>query len=71
VSRYYDAVAARSWGGKSLPFPLAFDATGATQKRWGIESYPTTLLIDPEGRLVGAGSIDDLAAKLAKAGRRG
>jgi thiol-disulfide isomerase/thioredoxin len=51
------------WG-KSIPFPLFFDSTGATHKRWGIEAYPTSLLIDPAGRIVGAATLEDLAAKL-------
>lgn len=51
------------WG-ESIPFPLLFDSTGATHKRWGIEVYPTTLLIDPQGRVVGAATLEDLAAKL-------
>jgi len=49
---------------KPIPFPLAFDSTGATQQRWGVEVYPSTFLVDPEGRLVGAATLGDLAAKL-------
>lgn len=53
----------KAWG-RPIPFPLLFDSTGATQKRWGVETYPTTLLIDPDGRLVGQGSLALLADKL-------
>jgi thiol-disulfide isomerase/thioredoxin len=60
----YDATIARAWEGKAPSFPLVFDSTGATHKRWGVEAYPTTLLIDPQGRLVGAATIDDLTKKL-------
>lgn len=51
------------WG-QAIPFPLLFDATGATHERWGIAAYPTTLLIDPEGKLAGPGSLEILASKL-------
>ncbi|HEV2701818.1 MAG TPA: redoxin domain-containing protein [Steroidobacteraceae bacterium] len=60
----YERLEKSLWNGKSLPFPLVFDATGNTQKRWGIEAYPTSLLIDPAGRLVGWGTIEDLKAKI-------
>jgi thiol-disulfide isomerase/thioredoxin len=60
----YNTLIEKAWAGKSLPFPLVFDSSGATHKRWGIESYPTTLLIDPQGRLVGTATIDDLAKKI-------
>ena len=51
------------WG-KSIPFPMIFDSTGQTHKRWGIEAYPTHLLIDPQGRMLGAATLADLAARL-------
>jgi thiol-disulfide isomerase/thioredoxin len=53
----------KMWG-QPVPFPLLFDSTGATHKRWGIQSYPTMLLIDPEGNLAGAGNLEILATKL-------
>jgi thiol-disulfide isomerase/thioredoxin len=59
----YDQLTQKAWSGQSLPFPLVFDATGATHKRWGVEIYPTYLLLDPAGQLVGEGTIDDLAKK--------
>jgi thiol-disulfide isomerase/thioredoxin len=48
------------WHGKPLPFPLIFDQTGSTVSAWGVQSYPTTLLIDPEGRLVGPATVKQL-----------
>lgn len=51
------------WG-QAPPFPLLFDATGRTVQAWGIQTYPTTLLIDPSGRLSGAATLDDLRARL-------
>lgn len=42
------------WKGKPLPFPILLDASGATIAAYGIDSFPTTVLIDPQGNLVGA-----------------
>jgi thiol-disulfide isomerase/thioredoxin len=52
------------WKGKAPSFPLVFDSTGKTQKQWGIESYPTMLLVDPKGALVGLATLEDLAKRL-------
>lgn len=56
------------WRGRSLPFPILLDADngqrGATVAAYGITSFPTTLLIDPEGKLVGQASLEFLAKKL-------
>ena len=41
------------WKGKSLPFPILLDASGTTIATWGIDSFPTTVLIDPQGNIVG------------------
>jgi len=42
-----------AWNGKPLPFPILLDATGQTLKtNYGVQAFPTVLLIDPEGRLV-------------------
>lgn len=54
----------RLWHGKDLPFPVLLDATGQTIKAYDINGYPTTLLIDPEGKLVGRGGKEDLESKL-------
>jgi thiol-disulfide isomerase/thioredoxin len=62
----YDRLVKSAWSGKPLPFPLAFDSTGNTHKRWGIEAYPTTLLVDPSGKLVGLSNVEDLARRLAQ-----
>lgn len=53
-----------TWRGRSLPFPILLDATGETIQRYGIRSFPTTILIDPEGKLVGEAGEDALEAKL-------
>ena len=62
------------WGGRDLPFPILLDATGQTIKDWGVHAFPTTLLIDPEGKLVGRsrrGSTGGEAAASADVRSRG
>ena len=54
------------WGGKDLPFPILLDASGDTLKRYGIMGFPTTILIDPEGRVIRGGNAKVLAEKLKK-----
>ena len=54
----------RYWGGQNLPFPILLDGTGQTAERYGVARWPTTLLIDPAGNLVGEATLQDLAAKL-------
>ena len=60
----------KRWGGRSLPFPILLDASGATVRAYGIQAYPTFLLIDPEGKLVRGGSEAMLAEKLKAGGRK-
>jgi hypothetical protein len=56
------------WHGRNLPFPVLLDAQkgslGATIEALGIRSFPTTILIDPKGKLVGEISPNLLAEKL-------
>jgi thiol-disulfide isomerase/thioredoxin len=59
-----DRIVAGPWKGQRPAFPLIFDRTGATHKRYGIEMYPTTLLIDPQGKLVGLTSPEDMERRL-------
>jgi len=40
------------WHGKPLPLPIVLDTTGETVKNYGISSWPTAVLINPEGKLV-------------------
>ena len=47
-----EKIAEDLWNGEPLPFPILLDSTGETIKRYGITSYPTLVLIDPEGRIV-------------------
>ncbi len=52
------------WDGEDLPFPVLLDATKATITQYGISAFPTMVLFDPEGRLVGKGSLDLLKEAL-------
>jgi len=52
------------WRDRDLPFPILLDSTGQTIKDFGINAFPTTILIDPEGKLVGEAREQDLEAKL-------
>ena len=48
------------WLGRKLPFPVLLDSTWTTLKKFGVTGFPTMLLIDPEGKLVGRASEQDL-----------
>lgn len=61
---WYLPLAEKAWGGKKLPFPVLIDGEGKTRTAYGISSFPTTLLIDPDGRLVQWGDEVLLAEKL-------
>jgi len=56
------------WRGRDLPFPVLLDAPnnerGVTIGAYEIQSFPTTILIDPEGKLVGEVSPEELEKKL-------
>jgi hypothetical protein len=52
------------WKGKTIPFPVWLDPTGATNDRWSIRGFPTVHLVDPEGKLVRGGSLELLEEKL-------
>ncbi|MHB8523488.1 MAG: TlpA family protein disulfide reductase [Limisphaerales bacterium] len=54
------------WQGKDLPFPILLDGAGTTAKLYGIHSWPTGLLIDPSGRLVGEAGVAALEEKLPR-----
>lgn len=57
-----------NWRGRRLPFPILLDDSGTTVKNYGIESFPTALVIDPNGHLVkfpeATNAEDYLASKL-------
>jgi thiol-disulfide isomerase/thioredoxin len=66
----YDALAApimkEHWGGKQLPYPVLIDGEGQTSTMYGIQHWPTVLLIDPEGHLVKNGDETRLEKELGK-----
>lgn len=49
----------RSWEGKKLPFPIILDHSGQTLRSFGVQGFPTLIVIDPAGKValteVGAG----------------
>ncbi len=53
------------WKGRRLPFPILLDETGDTLRRMQIHAFPTSILIDPEGRLIGNADIPMLKRALA------
>lgn len=42
----------RTWHGRTLPFPILLDTSGQMVKDYGVEFWPTAVLIDPDGRVV-------------------
>jgi len=52
------------WAGKNLPCPILLDGGNKTHELYGVRSWPTGLLIDPEGKVVGESSLAALEAKL-------
>lgn len=56
----------KKWKGRALPFPILLDSTGKTLETWGIEGFPTTVLIDPQGRIVGEAGEEALEKALGE-----
>ena len=56
LDRKLKPIVDRIWGGQTLPFPVLLDSTGHTIANFGINSFPTAVLINPEGRAVAGGS---------------
>lgn len=52
VDRALEPIVENAWGGKELPFPMLLDSTLTTWERFGLEGLGTTILIDPDGKLV-------------------
>lgn len=59
------------WRGKPLPFPVLIDGGGKTLDAYSIGVVPTTILIDPDGKVVESGSEATLAEKLKRKPRVG
>jgi thiol-disulfide isomerase/thioredoxin len=61
----------RQWFGRDLPFLVALDGDGSTIDAYGITSFPTSLLIDRDGKVVqrleiGPGRINSLEEELSR-----
>ena len=63
VDRALKPIVKNVWGGKTLPFPVMLDPTFKTWETFGIDGLGTTILIDPDGRMV-EGDEKTLAEKL-------
>jgi hypothetical protein len=66
LDKNLQAIIRGPWAGQPWPFPVLLDSTGTTLQNFGITSFPTTLLIDPEGKLVGRVSAGELEKKLPR-----
>ena len=53
------------WEGNPIPFPIVLDNTFKTWERYGIPGLGTSVLIDPEGKLV-EGGVTELEELLTK-----
>ena len=51
---------------EEIPFPVLYDAGGATADRYGIRGYPTQFLIDRDGQVIwqGRGYSSDRPAEI-------
>ena len=54
----------KHWKGRDLPFPVLIDDDDKTVKAYDIQWFPTTVLIDPQGRIVPGYGEDLFVAKL-------
>jgi len=54
----------RFWGGKDLPFPVVIDKDAEVENLFGIRGWPTYILVDPKGKVVGSAYPEELAKKL-------
>lgn len=41
----------KRWDGKDLPFPILLDSSGETMEAYKVQALPTTVLIDPDGKI--------------------
>ncbi len=61
------------WRGRDIPFPSLLDDQNKTFKAYGVRALPTTILIDPEGKLfrgaVGGGQIEKVLEQKLEAQR--
>lgn len=63
VDRALKPIVKNVWGGKTLPFPVMLDPSFKTWETYGIDGLGTTILINPDGKMV-EGDETMLATKL-------
>jgi cytochrome oxidase Cu insertion factor (SCO1/SenC/PrrC family) len=63
VDRALNPIVKNVWGGKTLPFPVMLDPSFKTWETYGIDGLGTTILIDPDGKMM-EGNEKTLAEKL-------
>jgi hypothetical protein len=62
----------KEWNGKDIAFPVALTSLDSARdepspvRDYGIEGYPTLVLIDREGKVVGASSVSEVEKLLKK-----
>ena len=66
LDKHLKSIISSKWNGKMLPFPILLDSTRTTIKNYGIDSFPTAILIDPEGKVVVGGGESRLSEKLGE-----
>ncbi len=73
LDRKLDRIKKAFWKGRDLPFPILIDDADKTVRAYGVEWFPTTVLIDPEGKIVAGYGEALFEAKLKelRARRRG
>jgi len=57
LDRKLQGISKKHWRGRTIPFTVLLDSTGSTIRQFGIQALPTSLLLDPEGRLVARGDV--------------
>ena len=59
-------VVRNTWAGRMIPFPILLDGDKKLQETFGVQHWPTTVLFDPDGKLIGEVQPEELEAKLSK-----
>jgi hypothetical protein len=54
------------WAGRMIPFPILLDADKKLQETFGVQHWPTTVLFDPDGKVIGEVQPEELESKLSK-----
>jgi hypothetical protein len=64
LDKKLEPIIKNTWSGRPLPFPILLDSTGKTIEAFGVRAFPTMLLIDPDGKLVGEANEEVLEKNL-------